>query len=70
MRAREREAMREELRSDYENFKRVSAANDERREAQRIRMLEHWRGVQRVAAFERFEKMNGWNGDRIEEFIN
>jgi hypothetical protein len=74
-RAVEREAVREELSRDYENFQQAGDAAVARRTAEararcEQRIEEYLKAVEWAAAYERFENMDGWNGDRIEENIN
>jgi hypothetical protein len=68
MRAREREATREELRRDYEKFQRAGAEAAKARCAARIE--EYLKAVEWAAALEKFEKMDGFDGDKIEVNIN
>ncbi len=68
---KEREATREELRRDYENFQQAAAVKTEEAKARCAQRIEEYlKAVEWAAAYERFEKMDGWDGDKIEVNIN
>jgi hypothetical protein len=59
---------------DYDRFVKMVEADPQHPEneapAERDRFLGFYRAIVRARARVAFEKMDGWNGDRIEEFIN
>jgi hypothetical protein len=74
---REREALREEPRSDYEKFQQAGDAAVARRTEEakarcEQRIEEYLKAVEWAAAYERFEKLGVGpeNSDRIEDNIN